>query len=150
MRLNTKCSIALHCLVFIAEYESKIKVTSEILAKSTGCNPAAIRGIMNCLQKSKIISIVRGIGGAHLIQKPENLTVWEIYHALEPDGLKHFIGIHPNPAASCPVGQRILSVLGKTYKEIGTAVQEAMEGITLQDLLDYYHTDDGIRSDYEP
>lgn len=150
MRLNTKCSIALHCLVFIAEYENKLKVTSEILAKSTGCNPAAIRSILNCLQNSKIVSIVRGIGGAHLIQEAENLTVWEIYHALEPDGLEHFIGIHPNPADSCPVGQRILSILEKPYKEIGTAVQEAMEGITLQDLLDYYHANDDVRFDYEP
>ena len=113
-----------------------------------GCNPAAIRSILNCLQKSKIISIVRWIGGAHLIQEPENLTVWEIYHALEPDGLRHFIGIHPNPADSRPVGRHILFVLEKPYKEIGAAVQEAMEGITLQDLLDYYRANDDVRFDY--
>ena len=46
MRLSTKCSIALHCLVFISEYENKVKVTSELLAKSTGCNSAAIRSIL--------------------------------------------------------------------------------------------------------
>lgn len=144
MRLNTRCSIALHCLVFIAEYENKVKVTSELLAKSTGCNPAAIRSILNILQKSDIISIVRGVGGAYLNREPESLTVWEVYHALEPDGLEHFIGIHPNPTEACPVGRHITSVLKKPYTEIGDAVRKAMEKITLQQLLDDYRENDDV------
>lgn len=150
MRLNTKCSIALHCLVFISEYENKVKVTSELLAKSTGCNSAAIRSILNTLQKAGIISIVRGIGGAHLVREPESLTVWEVYHALEPDGLEHFIGFHQNPSEKCPVGSHIEAVLQQPYKEIGAAVQKAMEEITLQQLLDYYHNNEDVKFDYEP
>lgn len=140
MRLTTKCSIALHCLIFISEYENKVKVTSELLAKSTGCNSAAIRSILNTLQKADIISVMRGVGGAHLNRNPEELTLWEVYHALEPDGLEHFIGFHPNPSDNCPVGKRITSVLKKPYGEIGGAVQKTMENITLQQLLDDYHT----------
>jgi len=150
VRLNTKCSIALHCLVFISEYENKVKVTSELLAKSTGCNAAAIRSILNSLQKENIISVVRGVGGAYLACKPEILTVWDVYRALEPDGLEHFIGFHQNPSEKCPVGSRIESVLQKPYKEIGTAVQKAMEEITLQQLLDYYHDNEDVKFDYEP
>lgn len=141
MRLNTKCSIAIHCLVFIYEYQEKVKVTSELLAKSTGCNSAAIRSILNSLQKANIISIVRGVGGAYLAQKPEDITVWDVYHALEPNGLEHFVGFHPNPSEICPVGRRIETVLKMPYKKIGDAVQAAMEEITLQQLLDYYHED---------
>lgn len=150
MRLTTRCSIALHCLVFISEYENKVKVTSELLAKSTGCNSAAIRSILNVLQKAGIITVVRGIGGAYLTSDPETLTVWEVYHAIEPDGLEHFIGFHPNPSDKCPVGKRIQSVLEKPYAEIGASVQKAMEEITLQQLLDYYHDNDDVRFDYEP
>lgn len=143
MRLNTKCSIALHCLVFIAEYEHKTKVTSELLAKSTGCNSAAIRSILNLLQKAGLVSIMRGVGGAYLNRNPEDLTVWDIYHALEPDGLEHFIGLHPNPSEKCPVGKRIASLLKKPYTEIGVVVQEAMKNITLQQLLDDYRATAG-------
>lgn len=150
MRLNTKCSIALHCLVFIAEYEKKVKVTSELLAKSTGCNSAAIRSILNSLQKANIISVVRGIGGAYLARKPEALTVWEVYHALEPDGLEHLIGFHQNSSKNCPVGKHIESVLQKPYKEIGVAVQKAMEEITLQQLLNYYHDNAESRFNNDP
>lgn len=140
MRLNTKCSIALHCLIFIAQYEEKVKVTSELLAKSTGCNSAAIRSILNALQKANIISVVRGVGGAHLQCIPSELTLWEVYHALEPEGLEHFIGLHPNPSDQCPVGSRIESVLKEPYRIIGQAVKQQMENITLQQLLDHYNT----------
>ncbi|HIX68746.1 MAG TPA: Rrf2 family transcriptional regulator [Candidatus Anaerostipes excrementavium] len=139
MRLNTKCSIALHCLIFIAQYEEKVKVTSELLAKSTGCNSAAIRSILNALQKANIISVVRGVGGAHLQCIPSELTLWEVYHALEPEGLEHFIGLHPNPSDHCPVGSRIESVLKEPYRKIGQAVKQQMENITLQQLLDHYN-----------
>lgn len=140
MRLNTKCSIALHCLIFIAQYEEKVKVTSELLAKSTGCNSAAIRSILNALQKANIISVVRGVGGAHLQCLPSELTLWEVYYALEPEGLEHFIGLHPNPSDQCPVGSRIESVLKEPYRKIGQAVKQQMENITLQQLLDHYNT----------
>lgn len=146
MRIDTKCSIALHCLVFILEYENKVKVTSELLAKSTGCNSAAIRSILNALQKADIITVVRGVGGAYFKKDPKTLSIWEVFHALEPQGLEHLIGIHPKPYENCPVGYRIGSVLEKPYAEISLAVQTAMENITVQQLLDYYHENDAINN----
>lgn len=142
MRLNTKCSIALHCLIFISEYENKVKVTSELLAKSTGCNSAAIRSILNALQKADIIYIVRGIGGAYLNRNLESLTVWDVYHALEPNGLARCIGFHSNPSESCPVGRQIASILKKPYEEVADSVKKTMEKITLLQLVDDYRRSD--------
>lgn len=139
MRITTKCSIGLHCLMVIHEYAGKRKVTSELLAKSTGCNPAAIRSILLALQKSGIISVARGVGGASLNKTPDELTVWDVYQALDPDGLNHLIGMHPSPSEKCPVGQQIHSVLNTTYQEIGSSVQKTMSEITLQQILDNYH-----------
>ncbi|MEG2174041.1 MAG: Rrf2 family transcriptional regulator, partial [Oscillospiraceae bacterium] len=62
MRISTKCSIALHCLLFIAEYESQTKVTSQLLSKSTGCNPVVIRNTLLALKKAGMISVARGVG----------------------------------------------------------------------------------------
>ena len=46
MHVSNKCSIAIHCLIFIHEYGTENKVTSELLSLSTGCNPVTIRGIL--------------------------------------------------------------------------------------------------------
>lgn len=138
MRINTKISIAIHCLIFIFNYTNKTKVTSELLAKSTGCNPVIIRKIMNMLQKADIIYIKRGVGGAYLKQEPSTISLWDIYYALEPYGLNSLIAMHPNPSSQCPVGQRICSVLNESYKKISDAVRIEMQKITLQDFLDCY------------
>ncbi|MCD8148726.1 MAG: Rrf2 family transcriptional regulator [Clostridiales bacterium] len=138
MKISTKCSVALHCLIFIAEYENQVKVTSEMLSKSTGCNAAAIRSILNLLQKADLIYVLRGVGGAHLNRKPQDITIWSVYNALEPDGLEHLIGCHPNPYEKCPVGQNIRDVLKQPYEEIGLSVQKTMQTITLEQLLETY------------
>ena len=48
MHISNKCSIAVHCLIFINEYGKEKKVTSELLSLSTGCNPVTIRNIISC------------------------------------------------------------------------------------------------------
>lgn len=52
MHVSNKCSIAIHCLIFIHEYGAENKVTSELLSFSTGCNPVTIRGILSALKKA--------------------------------------------------------------------------------------------------
>ena len=53
MHVSNKCSIAIHCLIFIHEYGTENKVTSELLSLSTGCNPVTIRVILSALKKKR-------------------------------------------------------------------------------------------------
>ena len=66
MRITSKCSIAIHCLLFIHEYGEHKKVTSGLLALSTGCNPVVIRNIISKLKQGGILTISPGAGGARL------------------------------------------------------------------------------------
>ena len=72
MHISNKCSIAVHCLVFLSEYGEREKVTSELLSCSTGCNPVTIRNILSALKKDEIITVKPGTGGAALALPPEN------------------------------------------------------------------------------
>ena len=47
MQISMKCSVAVHCLIFIYEAKGIAKVTSGLLAESTGCNPVVIRKILS-------------------------------------------------------------------------------------------------------
>ena len=139
MRVNTKCSIALHCLLFIAEYGDSMKVTGDLLAKSTGCHAAAIRSILGALRKNNVITIHRGVGGAKLAHSCESITIWEVYHALEPQGSEHIMALHPHPNPQCPIGKQVDRVLKTTYQPIVKAIEETMKTMTLQDLMNCYH-----------
>ena len=139
MQISIKCSVAVHCLIFIHEAKGIAKVTSNLLAESTGSNPVVIRNILSALKKAGLITVPRGIGGAELCADPSQITLYQIYSALEPDGVTSIIGIHPCDGRPCPVAQNIRKVLEPPYHKIEDAVKNAMEEITLQSMIDDFH-----------
>lgn len=139
MQISMKCSVAVHCLIFIHEAKGVAKVTSTLLAESTGCNPVVIRNILSTLKKAGLITVPRGTGGAQLSADPAQITLYQIYTALEPAGVTSLIGIHPCQGRSCPVAQNIRKVLQSPYRKIEAAVQTTMESITLQSMIDDFH-----------
>lgn len=139
MQISTKCSIAVHCLIFIHEAKGIAKVTSTLLAQSTGCNPVVIRNIMSALKKAGLITVARGTGGAELCLQPDEITLYMIYSALESGGMTSLIGIHPCEGRKCPVAQNIRQVLQGPYQQIEDAVIQTMKGITLQSMIEEFH-----------
>ena len=139
MQLSMKCSIAVHCLIFINEFHTKIRVTSTLLAQSTGCNPVVIRNILSALKKAGMITVARGTGGAELCKPPSEITLSMIYKALEPDGLSSLIGIHPCEGRKCPVAKNIRRVLQRPYRQIEDSIRQTMESISLESMIADYH-----------
>lgn len=139
MQISMKCSVAVHCLIFINEAKGKVRVTSKLLSQSTGCNPVVIRNVFSALKKAGIITVARGTGGAELCRKPSEITLYMIYQALEPDGLSSLIGIHSCEDRACPVAQNIRQVLQGPYKKIEDSIQTTMEGITLESMIEEFH-----------
>ena len=139
MQISIKCSVAVHCLIFIHEAKGIAKVTSNLLAESTGSNPVVIRNILSGLKKAGLITVPRETGGAELCADPSQITLYQIYAALNPGGVTSIIGIHPCQGRPCPVAQNIRKVLESPYHKIENAVKEAMEEITLQSMIDDFH-----------
>lgn len=137
--VNSKLSIALHCLVFIYEYGEEAKVTSTLLSLSTGCNPVVIRNILSALKKAGILSVPQGTGGARLLLSPGDISLSKIYAAVNDAEPPSIFGFHTRPSELCPVGRSIHAVLKAPYRELGDAVLERMGTITLQDILEDYH-----------
>ena len=140
MQISMKCSIAVHCLIFINEAKGKFRVTSTQLARSTGCNPVVIRNIISALKKAGMITVARGTGGAELRMAPSEITLYMIYNALEPKGLSSLIGIHKCQGMECPIAQNIHDVLQKPYQEIEDSVRRTMKGITLESIIEDFHS----------
>ena len=135
MQISMKCSVAVHCLLYIWEARGKARVTSTLLAQSTGCNPVVIRNILSALKKAGLITVPRGQGGAELCRKPEQITLHEIYTGLEPKGLSSLIGIHSCDGRACPVAKNIRRVLRRPYHKIEQAIASTMDSITLASMI---------------
>ena len=139
MHISTKCSVAIHCLVFICEYGESKKVTSELLSLSTGVNPVTIRNIVSALKKDGILSVKFGTGGTTLNCSLDEITLYRICNAIEPDFLNKLIGIHASPSCLCPVGRNIHGVLDSSYQNVREDLQKSLQNINMEEIMNEYH-----------
>ena len=140
MHISNKCSIAVHCLIFINEYGEENKVTSELLALSTGCNPVTIRNIISAMKKDGIIDVKFGIGGATLAVPIQDISLYRICAAVDPKAIDKMISVHPAPSPFCPVGRNIGDVLDRTYDTLKENLISSMKSITMERIVNDYHT----------
>ncbi len=66
-------------------------------------------------------------------------SLYQIYTALNPEGVTSIIGIHPCQGRPCPVAQNIEKVLQTPYHKIEDAVKQTMEEITLESMIEHFH-----------
>ncbi|HEX5084581.1 MAG TPA: Rrf2 family transcriptional regulator [Blastocatellia bacterium] len=95
--------------------------TSEWMAGSIGVNPVIVRNVTGMLRRAGLAVTRQGVAGASLSRKPADITLLDVYRAVEPDG--EMFSIHSRPNPKCPVGAKIESTLEKHF----TAAQQAME-----------------------
>ena len=82
MAMSTKLSVAIHILSLI-ETGPQEQVTSEYIASSVNTNPVVVRRLMSQLKKAGLIHSMRGANKNTLLKKPEEISLYEIYTAVE-------------------------------------------------------------------
>lgn len=137
MKYSTRLSDAVHILAFVALHPD-CDLTSTKLAESVRTNPAYVRQLMSALRKGGLLVSVKGHPRPALAREPEQITLLDAYRAVEGDKPLLHQDIHTNPA--CGVGVNIQLALGEFYGEIQQAAEHRMEQITLQQVLERYHS----------
>lgn len=134
MQFSSRLPVAVHILLAIVEFEGKKKTTSTFLAGSVNVNPVIIRNTLGQLKAAGFVTVKAGEGGASLAKEPKDITLLDIFDAVEKEeALFHF---HENPNPECPVGKNVHAVLDRRLYAIQEAMQEQMKSTTLQDLID--------------
>jgi peptide chain release factor 1 len=84
--------------------------------------------------RNTIMEIRAGVGGAHLARPAEEITLLDLFRAVEKDeALFHF---HENPNPLCPVGRNIHTVMDSRLTDIQSAMERQMAETTLRQLVD--------------
>lgn len=136
MQISSRFTIAVHVLTAIEILKDDFKTTSELLASSVQTNPVVIRRILQQLKNADLVQVTRGSGGASLKKAPDQITLLDVYRAVdcvESEGLFHF---HENPNQRCPVGRNIHGVLDEKLDQIQRVMEQEMSRTTLADLLE--------------
>lgn len=133
MQFSSKLATAVHILLYIEEYQDEEKITSEVLADTTGVNPVNIRKILALLKHAEIIRVKTGIGGTYLIKNPQEITLRTIFEAVEEKDNSLF-RLHDHPNINCPVGRIIKDVLDVRIEYLKKDMLSDMEKISLSDM----------------
>lgn len=136
MQISSRFTVAAHVLICIEMFKNERKVTSDFLASSVNVNPVVIRRILQQLKGAGIVTVTRGSGGADTAKALDEITLLDLYNAVEcvDDGaLFHF---HEDPNQLCPVGRNIHAVLDGRLEEIQRAMEEQMKSVTIRDIVE--------------
>ena len=92
---------------------------------------------MSLLKKGGLISSDRGQANAALTRDAEQITMLDIYRAVEGEKPLLHQDIHTNP--ECGVGINIQLSIGDFYREVQDAAERKMQEITLRDIIEHYY-----------
>ena len=133
MQISSRFTIAVHILACIDYFADEHTITSDFLAGSVGVNPVIIRQVILQLKAAGLVDVVRGKIGITLSRELEDITLYDVYEAVESVKGKLF-RFHENPNPKCPVGKNIHSALDGKLDEIQNTLEAKMKSITMKDV----------------
>lgn len=134
MQISSRFTIAIHVILCIEVFKEE-KVTSDFLAGSVNVNPVIIRRLLQQLKNAGLVTVVRGSGGAKVAKPLNEITLLDIYRAVECVDSGELFHFHENPNPVCPVGRNIHNVLDQRLEQIQSAMEKEMSRITMQDII---------------
>jgi Rrf2 family protein len=135
MKLSSQEEYGLRCLLQVARLEQGSPVPISDVAQREGLSTDYVAKLMRILRQHELVVSVRGPqGGYKLARSPEDITVHDAVVALDGplfDG--EFCEAHSGKQVSCVHSTRC-SLRG-LWRWVGSALEQALAGITLADLM---------------
>lgn len=132
MNRDTRLSDVLHVLLHMGNAETPL--TSEVLARSMGTNPAVFRRTMAGLRQAGLVSSEKGHGGGWRLARPLNeITLLAVYEALGRPNL--FAIGNRSDHTECLVEKNVNALMVDTMAEAAALFAKRFREITLDRLV---------------
>lgn len=136
MQISSRFTMAVHILACIDYFKSTHQLSSDFIAASVGTNPVVIRRLLGQLKKAGLVNVTRGGQGEASMAKPlDQITLYDVYKAVDSvneDELFHF---HENPNPNCPVGRNIHHALDGRLRTAQEAMENSLKSMKLSDVV---------------
>jgi Rrf2 family protein len=134
MASNSRLAIAIHTAGMLA-FADKMPLTSEKIAESVGTNAVVIRRLIGQLTKYNLVQVQMGTGGgSRLSRLPSEITLGEIYLALEEDDVFQVPILEAEH--SCLVGKNARPIIAEFLQDAEKSLLERLNSITLADVIE--------------
>jgi Rrf2 family protein len=133
MAMNSRMASAVHIMGFVANAGEE-GTNSESIARSLATNPVVVRKMLKLLERGGLVELRRGRqGGVGLLRAPQQITLGQIYQAVEADDGVFSLRERVNPR--CVVARRMQASLPALFDDAKHAVETSLNRTTLAHLL---------------
>ncbi|NTX99397.1 Rrf2 family transcriptional regulator [Deinococcus sp. JMULE3] len=129
--MNSQYAVAVHVLSIISQFPEH--ASSADIAASVGTNPVVIRTVTGLLRRADLLATQQGVSGARLTRDPRDITLLDVYRAVNGEASVFRLHEHPHPA--CPVGANIQATLEDRFGRAQAALEAELARTTLADVL---------------
>lgn len=134
MAANSLLASAVQALCVIAWRGAK-GANAELLATSLNTNPVVVRRILKVLERQRLVRLRPGRnGGVELLRSPTDISLEDIYRAIEPKGALFALRERRNPR--CPVQEVMTHALPPLFQAADAAVAEVLRRTSLAALAE--------------
>lgn len=134
MTISSRFAVAIHALSLLELNKDGVN-TSDYIASSVNTNPVVIRRILGRLSKAGIVQVRPGVAGTRLARPASELTLLDIYRAVEVVEEDALFSIHEKPNINCPVGKHIQESIEPVFSAAQRAMEQTLEKVCLQDIV---------------
>lgn len=134
MKISSRFTVAVHILTLI-KIEREYTLSSTQIAESVNTNPVVIRRIMGKLKDAGFIEVSRGNTGAKLLKPLDEITLFDVYKAVEVVESGHLFQIHEDTNPKCTVGANIQMVLEVILESAQDAMEAVLKDVTLDNIV---------------
>src|SRR4051794_7445059 len=134
MKISSRFTVAVHILSLVAIERNEL-CTSEWIAESVNTNPVVIRRVIGKLRDAEIVQVRRGIGGATLQKPLDQISLLDVYRAVEVVEKGELFQMHEKPNPNCPVGANVGAILELILLRAQEAMESVLGEITMDELV---------------
>lgn len=134
MVVSSRFAVGIHILALLEVNKSGVN-TSDYIAGSVNTNPVVIRRIIGMLSKAGLVEVRPGIAGARLAKDISEITLLDVYQAVNVVEEDSLFSVHEAPNPQCPVGRNIQASIGPLFSVAQKAMEEALRQVNLGDVV---------------
>jgi DNA-binding IscR family transcriptional regulator len=132
--ISSRFAVGIHILALIEINKDGVS-TSELLAGSVNTNPALIRKIIGMLRNAGLVKTQPGIAGVELAKNLFDITLLDVYKAVNVVQENELFSVHENPNPNCPVGRNIQDSIIQQFSIAQAALEKVLENVTIEDIV---------------
>ena len=134
MSISSRFAVGVHILSLIEMNKDGVS-SSEFLAGSVNTNPALIRKIIGMLKKAGLVEVHPGIAGTKLARELSEITLLDVYKAVDVVQDNELFSVHENPNPQCPVGRNIQESIIPILSTAQIALEKVLGNVTIEDVV---------------